>query len=120
MALMGLANQEALALANPASQNCIAKGGNLIISKRGDRGEYGVCLFPGGRQCEEWALFRGDCPAGGIAIPDSLTPEESYCLIKGGIILDDPTQCQLPTGNICSLKNLYQGKCLRPYMTTGG
>ena len=109
--LMCSTTQETGALPNPASQNCIAKGGSLLISKRGDGGQYGICLFPDDQQCEEWALFRGDCPIGGIPIPDSLTVEETYCLITGGIILDDPTQCQLPKGKICSLKDLYGGKC---------
>jgi predicted metal-dependent phosphoesterase TrpH len=30
-----------------------------------DGGEYGICVFEDNRQCEEWALFRGECPAGG-------------------------------------------------------
>jgi len=54
------------AMANPASTHCIKEGGSLVIRKRGDGGEYGVCLFKGGRECEEWALFRGECPVGGV------------------------------------------------------
>lgn len=42
-------------LGNPASQNCIAKGGVLNILKRPDGGEYGVCFFTDNRQCEEWS-----------------------------------------------------------------
>lgn len=108
-----LAHQDSHALANPASQNCIEKGGKVTILKRGDGGQYGVCLFPNGGQCEEWALFRGDCPAEGIAVDDSLSSEEKYCLITGGIILGNASQCQLPTGKICDLKKLYEGKCER-------
>lgn len=107
--------KETHAIPNPASQNCIEKGGTLTILKRGDGGQYGVCLFPDGKQCEEWALFRGDCPVGGVAIPDSSTSEESYCLITGGIILDDPTQCHLPTEKICPLKNFYLGIAHRAF-----
>jgi putative hemolysin len=29
------------------------------------KGQYGVCFFEDNRQCEEWALLRGDCPVGG-------------------------------------------------------
>jgi uncharacterized protein len=47
-------------LANPASVNCAKKGGKLEIRK-GRKGEYGVCKFPNGKECEEWALFRGKC-----------------------------------------------------------
>ena len=58
-------------IANPASVNCINKGGTLSIQKRGDGGEYGVCIFEDNRQCEEWALFRGECPAGGKKVTSS-------------------------------------------------
>ena len=111
IALIESMTLETQALPNPASQNCIAKGGSLTILKRGDGGAFGICTIRDGKQCEEWALFRGECPVGGIAIPESLTVEERYCLITGGIILDDPSQCQLPTGKICSVKDLYGGKC---------
>jgi putative hemolysin/predicted metal-dependent phosphoesterase TrpH len=55
-------------IANPASVNCINKGGTLSIQKSADGGEYGICTFEDNRQCEEWALFRGECPAGGRKI----------------------------------------------------
>lgn len=45
-------------LANPASTNCVKQGGRLEIRKDATGGQYGVCLFPDGRVCEEWALFR--------------------------------------------------------------
>src|SRR5262245_52405113 len=41
--------------ANPASENCVAQGGRLVIETAGDGGEFGVCLFEDNRQCEEWA-----------------------------------------------------------------
>lgn len=49
-------------LPNPASVNCQEKGGSLEI-KDGEGGQYGVCTFPSGAKCEEWALFRGECSA---------------------------------------------------------
>jgi putative hemolysin len=51
---------ERVALANPASVNCIKLGGKLTI-KRTAQGEVGMCLLPSGKVCEEWALFRGEC-----------------------------------------------------------
>ncbi len=45
---------------NPASQYCVSNGGSLEI-RSGPGGEYGVCSFPGGAQCEEWAYFRSEC-----------------------------------------------------------
>lgn len=49
------------ALANPASVNCLDKGGQIEIKKNADGGEYGMCIFPNGKECEEWAFFRGEC-----------------------------------------------------------
>lgn len=50
----------ASALANPASQNCVAKGGKVDI-REGKNGQYGVCVFPNGKECDEWALYKGQC-----------------------------------------------------------
>ncbi|MCX6781623.1 MAG: DUF333 domain-containing protein [Candidatus Magasanikbacteria bacterium] len=57
--------QNNVGMANPASVNCDEKGGNLEIKKDANGGEYGMCIFPDGKQCEEWAMFRGECPVGG-------------------------------------------------------
>ncbi|MGC8851033.1 MAG: putative hemolysin [Candidatus Micrarchaeia archaeon] len=45
---------------NPASVNCIQLGGKLSIRKDASGGEYGVCVFANGSECEEWALYRGE------------------------------------------------------------
>ncbi len=56
--------QPAPQLANPASQNCVTRGGMLRIERRPDGGQFGVCVFTDNYQCEEWAMFRGECPVG--------------------------------------------------------
>lgn len=96
---------------NPASQNCIEKGGKILIETRGDRGQYGICVFEDNRRCEEWALMRGDCRVGGLKITGYLTPEGIYCAILGGKVLENETKCQLPSGKTCSTQDLYNGKC---------
>lgn len=53
----------AVKIANPASTNCIDRGGELEI-KTEPAGQYGVCVFDDGSRCEEWALFRGECAPG--------------------------------------------------------
>ena len=58
-------------IANPASVNCINKGGKLSIQKGVDGGEYGICIFEDNSQCEEWALFRGECTPGGKKVTGS-------------------------------------------------
>ena len=55
-------------LPNPASENCVKQGGTVSIQKNSDGSEYGLCVFPDGKQCEEWAMQRGECPVGGIPV----------------------------------------------------
>ena len=50
----GMAN-----MPNPASVNCVNLNGTLRIVN-GANGQYGMCDFPNGTSCEEWALFRGE------------------------------------------------------------
>ncbi len=47
--------------ANPASAYCLQRGGQLEFSTRAGGGEVGVCVSPGGDECEEWAFLRGSC-----------------------------------------------------------
>lgn len=48
-----------IGMANPASQYCIEKGGELKIQKTKE-GEVGMCTLKSGEVIEEWALFRRD------------------------------------------------------------
>jgi putative hemolysin len=48
-------------IANPASTNCIEKGGKLTIKTEKDGGQVGYCLLENGKECEEWQYFRGEC-----------------------------------------------------------
>lgn len=72
-------------IANPASVNCINQGGRLSIQKREDGGEYGICIFEDNGQCEEWALYRGECPAGGRKVTGDI-PDEKPPLEPGNSI----------------------------------
>ena len=47
-------------MANPASVNCINKGGKLSIIDKPE-GQVGMCTLSSGTVCEEWAYFRGEC-----------------------------------------------------------
>ena len=69
LVLAGAARAQAPApqLANPASRNCVAKGGAAVMQTAPGGGQYGVCVFADHRQCEEWALLRGQCHAGTTA-----------------------------------------------------
>ncbi len=111
--------QPTAAMANPASENCVKQGGTLSIQKRGDGGEYGVCMFEDNRQCEEWALLRGDCPTGGLKITGYVTLAAQYCAITGGqyqITGDSNTDqergtCTFKNGKTCDVWDYYAGKC---------
>ncbi len=71
-------------LANPASVNCTQQGGTLTIERRPDGGQFGVCTFTDNYQCEEWALFRGECPKTGLRVTGYVTQAGRYCAITGG------------------------------------
>jgi putative hemolysin len=51
-------------LPNPASAHCEAQGYSLEIRTDEQGGQYGVCIFPDGSQCDEWAYYRGECGPG--------------------------------------------------------
>ncbi len=106
-------------LANPASENCVEQGGNLIIEERGDGGQFGVCYFEDNRQCEEWALLRGDCPVGGLKVTGYITDAARYCAIIGGEYTitsggaeDEQGTCTLPDGSQCNAEDFYNGQCV--------
>ncbi|MDO9033984.1 MAG: DUF333 domain-containing protein [Methanoregula sp.] len=50
----------AVGMANPASVNCGKVGATSVIMNNPDGSQYGICKFPNGTACEEWALFRGE------------------------------------------------------------
>ena len=95
-------------LGNPASQNCIAKGDKHVVERRPDGAQYGVCLFEDNRQCEERALLRGQCPAGGIRVAGYDTPAARYCAITGG--RNEGGMCTLPGGKSCNAEAYFRGE----------
>jgi len=50
-------------LPNPASAYCEDQGYELEI-RESEEGQYGVCIFPDGSECEEWEYYRGECKIG--------------------------------------------------------
>ncbi len=46
---------------NPASVYCEKNGNKLEIHTAADGSQNGVCVFPDGSTCDEWAYFRGEC-----------------------------------------------------------
>ena len=114
-------------LASPASVYCAESGGTLEIKKDATGGEYGMCTFPNGTSCEEWALFNGEgCkpgmepatkPDAGMGIPN---PAAAYCGEAGGMpkALMNPdgseySMCAFPNGTACEQWALYRGEGCR-------
>ncbi len=87
-ALQGQAPEPAAAdiplvnMPNPASVYCEEQGNTLEIQTAADGSQSGVCIFPDGSICDEWAYYRGECvPASQTtpepAVTDQATPEGS-------------------------------------------
>ncbi len=101
-------------------ENCVKQGGTLAIQKRGDGGEYGVCIFEDNRQCEEWAMLRGECPVGGIKITGYLTQAAQYCAITRGDVQvtgnsnTDQKQgtCTFKNGQTCDAGTTLRGNAI--------
>lgn len=101
---------DALGLANPAANNCVAKGGTLKTVTRIDGNQYSVCYFEDNRQCEEWALFRGECPVGGHKITGYDNDQQIFCAITGGTVDMTKNTCTFK-GKVCDLGKYYDGIC---------
>lgn len=46
---------------NPASVYCEQNGNKLEIRTATDGNQNGICVFPDGSTCDEWAYYRGEC-----------------------------------------------------------
>jgi putative hemolysin len=49
------------AMPNPASVYCTQQGNKLEIRTAADGSQSGICVFPDGSTCDEWAYYRGEC-----------------------------------------------------------
>ena len=50
---------------NPASVFCEENGGVLELRSDTSGAVQGVCVFPDGSECDEWAYYRGECQPDG-------------------------------------------------------
>jgi len=109
-------NEDQSGIANPASVYCEEQGGTLDL-------ESGMCSFPDGSQCEEWAFFRGECSPGAAGDEASVggmqiaNPASAYCVEQGGTsetrTADDGGQygvCVFPDGSEYDEWELYRGE----------
>lgn len=97
---------------NPASAFCTQQGGTLSLQTRGDGGQYGLCTFEDNSACEEWAMFRSECPIGGVKTTGFDTIQQKYCAWSGGstLAVEDAT-CTFSNGVTCDDLAFYNGTC---------
>lgn len=92
-------SEDAVQIANPASQACIAYGYEIDMRKDNAGGEVGYCLFPDGTECEEWSFFRNECGVewkGGFDVRNEKyagCPEWVNCMPGPDA---DPNRCSIP------------------------
>jgi hypothetical protein len=59
---------------NPASVYCVEQGFKSEIRTAADGSQTGVCIFPNGSECDEWAYLRGECGPSILSVsPSALT-----------------------------------------------
>ncbi len=64
-------------LPNPASAFCEQQGYKLEIRTASDGSQAGVCIFPDGNECDEWAFYRGECLPGAVEAPTAVADYDS-------------------------------------------
>jgi putative hemolysin len=69
---------------NPASVNCTQNGNKLEIRTAADGSQSGICVFPNGSTCDEWAYYRGECGPAPLPSPTPATPPEATPTASGG------------------------------------
>jgi len=69
---------------NPASVYCEQNGNTLEIQTAADGSQSGVCVFPDGSTCDEWAYFRGECGPAAQTSPTPDTTVEATTQASGG------------------------------------
>lgn len=75
-------NKNSTTLSNPASTNCVEKGGTLEIRDEA-AGQVGYCKFSDGSECEEWAYLKNECTVG-----QSLKKDKSVKPIE--VVIEEP------------------------------
>jgi putative hemolysin len=75
-------------LPNPASVFCEEQGYKLEIRTAADGSQTGVCIFPDGSECDEWAFFRNECgPGAEVTEP----PASATSVYAPALVRPDPS-----------------------------
>ncbi len=78
-------------LPNPASVFCEQNGGKLDLRTDSSGGVAGICVFPDGSECDEWAYFRSECkPGDSLVKPTQVQGAELTLAILQNAIYHSP------------------------------
>ena len=69
---------------NPASVYCEQNGNKLEIHTAADGSQSGICVFPDGSTCDEWAYYRGECGPTAQTDPEPTTTFEATATASDG------------------------------------
>ncbi|PWB50618.1 MAG: hypothetical protein C3F13_15955 [Anaerolineales bacterium] len=83
---------------NPASVYCEQNGNKLEIQTASDGSQSGICIFPDGSTCEEWAYFRGECGPAAQVSPNPPTTVEATSEAGGGGPVENASGGYIPPG----------------------
>jgi putative hemolysin len=104
-------------LPNPASVYCEQQGYLSEIRTASDGSQAGVCIFPDGSECDEWAYYRNECTPASIggSLPN---PASAFCEQQGYLseirTASDGSQagvCIFPDGSECDEWAFFHGEC---------
>ena len=83
---------------NPASVYCEQNGNKLEIQTASDGSQSGVCIFPDGSTCDEWANFRGECGLASQKSPTTAIVVEATSTASGGNTEENASGGYMPPG----------------------
>lgn len=87
---------------NPASAYCVEQGFTSEIRTAADGSQSGVCIFPDGSECDEWAYFRGECGPIPSVAETAVIPTPTSTSSSGFVI---PQANPMPAGAILDPRN---------------
>jgi putative hemolysin len=86
------------AMPNPASVYCTQKGYKLEIRTAADGSQSGICVFPDGSACDEWAYYRGECGPAAQTSPTPAIVVEATPTASGGNTEENASGGYMPPG----------------------
>jgi len=97
-------NDDFIGIPNPASFYCQEMGYELELRDTAD-GTEGICIFPDGKECEEWEFLAGGCAI-----------EWTFCQRQGSNIRAGEAMgtCTFTDGSTCPEYDYFIDECQAP------